>query len=754
MSTKTKSILSIASLVFVMFIFLWKVFIKGYIAMPADLLVGAYFPWHEYKWGYVVNVPIKNSLISDSFSQFFVWKKIISDSYKNLELPLWNPYSYSGYPLMANFHSGALYFLNIVFLFFNFNFGWNLFIYLGFVLSAISMYLFMKSNGYSNRASIISAISYSLSGFSISWSQFATAGHSMIWIPVVLLLINLYFEKRNKNYLVLISIVFFVLNTVGHLQMSIYAYLLSSVYFLFKLHSKYEGNLKFVYLSLFYFVIINILSFGLSAVQLIPSFDMASNSVRFTDHYAEGEKFGLLPIRHIITLFAPDYFGNPATGNYYGFFNYHETVFYTGMLSVFGLIWAFFNFNKLKSIEKFFLFLLLGSSLFLFDNFVSRSIYIYNIPLLSTSTAGRVAGILTLALSVLAGAFVYNLPKLETKKVFKIVATLFLIMIAIFSLNLYFKNFNLSFNPTEPLQTEISHINISIRNLVFPMIIVISLSSFIFLSKYKYSYLFIILLLIIDLFRFGWKYLPIVDSKLSFPDIPIIDFVKSNIGNYRIEKEWGPLFPPNTWSYYGLMSPSGYDPMAQLNYTKYFFEKINGNKNISSRYSEIKEYDCDILGGFSVKYLMAIKRDDKGVPPGDNIYYKIDKDCWKTAYETEYVTVLENTKVKDIFEIVGNENSKLIIVQNKAGSYELEYDVKEDSTLIIRNSWDGGWKAKINGERVNIEKYNDIFQSLKLLKGSGKISLIYYPDSFDLGLKISIISLFILIIIYILDKRK
>jgi len=61
-------------------LFLFKeTFIKGFVPVPADTLVGSYFPWLDYKWGFTVGVPVKNPPISDVFSQFFIWKHQVMD---------------------------------------------------------------------------------------------------------------------------------------------------------------------------------------------------------------------------------------------------------------------------------------------------------------------------------------------------------------------------------------------------------------------------------------------------------------------------------------------------------------------------------------------------------------------------------------------------------------------------------------------------------------------------------------------------
>lgn len=67
-------------IVLLVFAFFWKFFVKGLIPIPADITVGMYFPWLDYKWGYVVGVPVKNSLIT----LFILVLLIVSD----FKLPL------------------------------------------------------------------------------------------------------------------------------------------------------------------------------------------------------------------------------------------------------------------------------------------------------------------------------------------------------------------------------------------------------------------------------------------------------------------------------------------------------------------------------------------------------------------------------------------------------------------------------------------------------------------------------------------
>ena len=35
--------------------FFWKVIFRGMVPLPADFVVGVYYPWLDYKWGYVTS---------------------------------------------------------------------------------------------------------------------------------------------------------------------------------------------------------------------------------------------------------------------------------------------------------------------------------------------------------------------------------------------------------------------------------------------------------------------------------------------------------------------------------------------------------------------------------------------------------------------------------------------------------------------------------------------------------------------------
>jgi len=701
--------------------------------MPGDLLTGAYYPWLEYKYGYQVGVPVKNGLISDVFSQFYIWKKLIAESYSSRSLPLWNPYSYSGYPLLANFHSGALYIFNLLFIPFKFNTGWNLFVISGILGSALSMFLLLKTFKYGSFPSLIGSLAYAFSGYSIVWMQFATAGHSLIWIPLLLLAVEKYFQHKNTRWLLLTSPLLFLLTTAGHFQITIYGYVLCTAYFLFRFFTTPNRKIR----DLVFFVTSIVLGTGMAAIQLLPTLELSSLSVRFNEHYIDGLNYGLIPVKNLITLFAPDFYGNPVTGNYWGFWNYHETTIYVGIFTLIALVWSIFSLGKLNKKEKFFLAAGIVALLLSLDTPIGKIIYILKIPGLSTSAAGRVIAVFSLSTSILLAAFMQKIRTQSLKSIlFKISPLLAVFAFtALVTLVLKYKD------PANTL------INIIFRNMVLPSFLTFTSVLLLIFKKSRFFYILFILVLIFDLFRFGWKYTPFVPEKLVFPNTEVTDFLENQKGIFRIEKVFGEIMPPNTWTYYHLMSPSGYDPMALSTYTRHFYKDFVGIENASSRYAEIRLYDSKKLGDYNIKYLLAIKRDEKGVIPGNNIDYRIDPDQWKRVFETKTVAVLQNSNYKErsYLESEGNQKNpgSVTIESYLPEKVLINYETTTPSNLILLDTWYPGWKATVNGREESIEKYNEIFRMVRVPSGSGKVIFEYQPESFRYGLYIFLASIII-----------
>lgn len=692
----------------------WGYFLRsGKVLLPADLLVGAYYPWRENKWGYEVAVPYKNPLLSDSYSQLFVWKKLMADSYKAGQWPLWNPTSYSGYPLAANIQSAVFYLANILFLWLPFNTAWNFYLILGSVLSSLSMYFLIRTLGMSKGAGVVGGIAYGYCGYAISWMEFATATNSMIWISTLILIVEKYYQNKNKKIWWWLAPTVFMLITSGSFQMSFYGLVVFGAFSVFRKSIRVET------------ILYGILGVLLASIALLPGIEMMTLSVRNAEGVMKGINYGLVPIWQILTVVAPDFFGNPATGNYWGYSNYHETLIYGGMVMFAAVLLAVIKFKVLPREIRFFVIMIGISLLFFIDNPIAVFIYGLNIPGISTFSAGRTAFFWCLGGAVLIGYLVDNLGK--ENWMFKVkmwsgwIGLMLILALSVFG-----------------LRNNLPNYQIALRNLVIPIGLLFVIGIGVLFSKYKWWWLILVGAIAIDSGKFVQKYLPISDSKYVFPKTEVTDYMQKDKDIFRVEKENGSLLSPNTWAMYGLQSPSGYDPVALKSYTEKFNRDLNGSNSLS-RYAEITKYDAKALGNYNVKYLLAIKKDKEDRIPGDKISYKIKADDWEKVYETQVVAVLKNKYFQERARLVGGLG-KVNIVDYQNNSLKMKYETDKNADLVLMDTWYPGWKAWVNGIEVKIEKYDEVFRKVKVEAGSGIVEMKYQPASFYWGKWISLIT--------------
>src|SRR5579863_10396973 len=82
--------------------------IQGKLPIPADTIVGLYHPFRDlYAREYPNGIPYKNYLITDPVRQQYPWRFFAISNELAGQLPLWNPYSFAGTPLLANFQTAA-----------------------------------------------------------------------------------------------------------------------------------------------------------------------------------------------------------------------------------------------------------------------------------------------------------------------------------------------------------------------------------------------------------------------------------------------------------------------------------------------------------------------------------------------------------------------------------------------------------------------------------------------------------------------
>lgn len=103
-----------------------------------------------------------------------------------------------------------------------------------------------------------------------------------------------------------------------------------------------------------------------------------------------------------------------------------------------------------------------------------------------------------------------------------------------------------------------------------------------------------------------------------------------------------------------------------------------------------------------------------------------------------------------------SKNSRVQVEEMDLDAIDLRLDGAQGGILVVANSWYPGWYAEANGQDTPLFPVDLAFQGIEILKGTQKVSLVYKPSSFLIGLYISAGTLVILLLgtLYYLRGQK
>ncbi len=271
--------------------------------------------------------------------QFYPWRELAFGALRGGRLPLWNPLLGNGAPLLANYQTAALYPPNWLYLIVptEYAMGWVAALHL--VWAGLGMMVYLRRLGVDLLGQGVGALAFALSGYLVGRLGFLSITSAVSWLPWLfwaldgLLLPGAGCCPVRRAVVLLAGVVGMQL-LAGHAQTTFYSLALAGVYTLWRA-STGEGAfspqaLRRAALALGAVV----LGFALAALQLAPTFELTRTSQR-----AAGVEPGFAFAHsfwpwHFLTLVAPNAFGSPAGGDYWGYGAYWEDAVYVGLLTL------------------------------------------------------------------------------------------------------------------------------------------------------------------------------------------------------------------------------------------------------------------------------------------------------------------------------------------------------------------------------------------------------------------------------------
>ncbi|KKQ96825.1 MAG: hypothetical protein A3G66_02065 [Candidatus Levybacteria bacterium RIFCSPLOWO2_12_FULL_39_17] len=747
----------------VVLIFFSKTLFSALLPIPADTIVGLYHPFRDlYAKEYPRGIPYKNFLITDPVRQIIPWKNLSVESLARFEFPLWNPYEMAGKPHIANFQSGTFYPLNLVLFIKPYYISWSIFVMLQPVLAGFFMFAYLKNLKLDSRASILGAISFSFSGFSIAWFEWGNIVHTALWLPLLLLSVDKIFEhfqeisnikykkanihSKNKKLLIWFGVLLFssiFSFFAGHLQIFFYLSVMSIAYFIFRW---FEYGKKFRTIGLF--IIYYLLFIITTAIQWIPTLQFINLSARIQDQ-AWIQEGWFVPLQHLVQFLIPDFFGNPTTLNYWGTWNYGELIGYVGIIS---LVFVMFSLaSDLNRNKLFFLGTIVVALLFATENPISRLPYEFGVPFISSSQPTRLIFLIAFGLSVLSAIgfdFLIKQKKM-TKRVLVSVLIPLVVLVLVWVASIG--------NPFGISQENLSVLK---RNLIFPsMIFVVGIFLIIIFSMVKkdslrrFVLLGIILVVSFDLLRFGWKFTSFTKSEYFYPQTKTIKFLKKDKDVFRIASTDSRIFPPNFSTYYKIQSIEGYDPLYLNSYAELMAASERGEPNIDppfgfNRILTPHNLDSKFINLLNVKYVLSFSdldpsRFEKVFEEGETKIF-LNREFLSRAFFVEKI-IVEKRKNAQLSEMFYQNLNKTAIVEDQVDTKNLNIGKAKimqysDNKVIIEteNPGDGflffgdvyypTWKVSIDGKKSKIYKTNHTFRGIFVPPGNHRI--VFYNSLF------------------------
>lgn len=730
-----------------LFLFILIVFVafrpfllKQNIPTPADALIGLYHPFRDlYAPQYPNGIPFKNFLITDPVLQQYPWRFLSTSLEKSWQLPLWNPYSFSGTPLLGNFQSGVFYPLNSIFFLLPFSYAWTILIMLQPFLAAVFLYLYLRKMNLHPLASFVGSVTFSFCGFSIAWMEWNTIMHTALWLPLILLSEEHLLRKRSVGWIIVFLLAEISAAFAGHLQTYFYILLVSNVYLfcrIIQVASHRKSDIFFESLRIYIpFLLLSGVVFVVTAIQWIPTLQFIAQSARAVDQADWQTIEGwFIPLQHLAQFIAPDFYGNPTTLNYWGSWNYGEFVGYVGIVPLLFAVYAMLLRRDKKTL--FFGALAIVSLVFATQNILATLPYLWHIPFLSTTQPTRLLFVTDFSLAVLCALGIDSYMKQKKGLIFSFVF-IYSCLSSLWITILFGKTFGITTN----------NLLVARQNLLLPTAIVVMTTVLLVTSKLKRKYTTtffltgLFLLTVFDLLRVFEKFTPFSSQEYLYPPTKMLSFLQQQSGNFRIMATDRRILPPNVSMMYHLEEAGGYDPLYLLSYGELIAASERGKPNISppfgfNRIITPQNIHSPIVNLLGIRYILSFDELStlglkKVFEEGQTKLYEntnafprvffVQRVQWVNS-KTEAINRMFDTST-DLRTIAIVEKStftkggvyptefslgKSRIVSYNANKVVVETENDKDGFLVLIDSYYPNWKAEIYSEGTSLQLDNPV----------------------------------------------
>jgi hypothetical protein len=743
----------LAGVAFALFLALWGTVIGGQRVLVGGDILYRYHPWA----GEPGAREPRNTYVGDPVTQFVEWTGLVKESFGRGEMPLWNPYTLSGTPLLANDQSSPFSPFTLASLPFEPAWGISLAMLLKLWVGGLGMALFVRLHGARAPAAALAGIAYATSSFMVVWLAYPHTAVAAL-LPWSFAAVAWYLRDRGRWAVVAIAAAIALQFLAGHAETSLHLGVGLAVYAAVRVVGLEERRLRAV-AGLAAGAVLGCL---LAGAQLVPFIANLGDASILGDRADDKTGEVHLDWRKVDSWFVPNGEGSPGIdGASSRYPVYPESVGFAGagaaVLAVTAV--ALVRDRRLRWRVLALLAVLAVSAGTVYGPLAPL---VGRAPLLDVSNNIRFLTVVCFAVAALAGLGLDRLlsvaPRWKRPSLAGVMVGVGAVAVAGLGLAVAAVVFR-----EDRLGDLLPEVDGRIGFWVATGVLAVAAAAAFYGARRLGARASVVAggfvaVALLEAVLFAWPYNPRVPRSQAPPASSTIEWLRANLGGGSVAAAGLELIP-NVASAYRLRDPRGVDTLLNPRLRTYW-SKADPGFDDSFLYTVLSQPHPRWLAAAGVTHYLTPS--DKVLPgtvpvfegPGATVAQVpdarpfvfaapstvtvADEDAAAQAIAALGPVVVERPDAgPDAGQVASSGPAQVQLLRDRAQVVSVRVTASAPTTLVVLQSYADGWRADIDGRRARIDPADILFQSVEVPAGTHTVTLRYQPESFRLGMAAS-----------------